>query len=323
MTRSSSTTAPLDHGAGPRAGWLSPPALLVQLVALAIPLGFHYRHVIRRLIDVWSNDGDWSHGFIIPVFGIYYLYLQRDRYPRGLGPGGAVPRVAGALLLAAGFGLHMASALYAIEYPKTISLVANVMGVVLLVGGWPVARWSWFAVAFLLFAMPLPVTLYQQITMPLREIAAHVSAWVLCMVPEMQAEAQGTIVDYIYKGRAGTPLDIEQACSGMRLLMTMMALGVAMAFVNERALWHRMVMILACVPIAVFCNIIRVTTTGFFVVFERAELARGMWHMLLGLGMLGIAFGLYGGISYVLSHLFVEGEPPGLPGEPVPGEHAS
>jgi exosortase/archaeosortase family protein len=95
----------------------------------------------------------------------------------------------------------------------------------------------------------------------------------------------------------------------MRLMMTMSALGVAMAFVNERPMWQRLVMILACIPIAVLCNIIRVTTTGFFVVFGREDLARGVWHTLLGLAMLAIAFSLYGAISYVLSHLFVEGEP--------------
>ena len=101
-------------------------------------------------------------------------------------------------------------------------------------------------------------------------------------------------------------LDIERACSGMRLMMTMTALGVAMAFVNDRRLWQRFLMIVACVPIAILCNIIRVTTTGFMVVLGRKDLASGVPHMLLGLGMLAIAFGLYSALAYVLNHLFVE-----------------
>jgi len=68
-------------------------------------------------------------------------------------------------------------------------------------------------------------------------------------------------------------------------------------------LWQRLIMILACVPIAIFCNIIRVTATGFLVVFGREELARGFWHTMLGLLMLFVAFSLYGAISYVLNHL--------------------
>lgn len=282
--------------------------MTVQAVLLAAILGWHYRYVIDRLIYIWSHNGDWSHGFIIPLFSIYYLYIQRHRMPRNLTDHRITSGVAGAGLLLAAFLLYMGCTLSRMEYPKTFSLVVSVMGIVLMVCGWPMARWSWFAIVFLIFAMPLPQRLYEQMTMPLREIAAIVSGVVLSTLPDMLAEARGAVVEYIYGGRSGT-LDIERACSGMRLMITMTALGVAMAFVNERPMWQRLVMILSCVPIAIFCNIIRVTTTGFLVVFDRGELARGVWHTMLGLGMLTIAFSLYGGISYVLSHLFVESEP--------------
>jgi exosortase len=308
MTKSGDQPVALGYApaGGPRGGAV--PAVALQVAILAAILGAHYRHVIDRLVHIWSTDGDWSHGFIIPLFSLYYLYTQGYRLPRGVADRGLISRLAGAALLVAGLGLHVGSMLARMEYPKTLSLVVSLMGVVLIVGGWPVARWSWFAVAFLVFALPLPVQLYQQMTMPLREIATKVSGMVLSMVPDMTAEAQGTVVEYIYRGRTGV-LDIERACSGMRLMVTMSALGVAMAFVNERLMWQRLVMILSCVPIAIFCNIVRVTTTGFLVVFGREELARGVWHTLLGLGMLAIAFSLYGGISYVLGHLFVEGGP--------------
>lgn len=297
----------LDLAPRARRGWWTP-AMTIQAIILAAIVSFHYQHTIKYLVHVWQNNGDWSHGFIIPLFSLYYLYLRRDRMPLDLPHGGLLPRLAGALLLVAGFALYARSTLRLQTYPQEVSLVITIMGIVLMVCGWPIARWSWFAVGFLLFAMPLPGRLYQQLTMPLRELATVVSAQVLAVVPDLITEAQGTVVEYSYAGRLGT-LDVEHACSGMRLMVTMTALGVAMAFVNERPLWHRMIMILACIPIAIFCNIIRVTTTGFLIVFGREELARGFWHMMLGLGMLFIAFGLYGGISYVLSHLFEEGEP--------------
>jgi len=283
--------------------------MTVQVVILAVILGVHYRHVIERLVMIWSRNGDWSHGFIIPLFSLYYLYLQRHRMPLGLQDRGVASRLVGAGLCVLAFTLYVYCTLARIEYPKSVALVMSVMGVVLMSCGWPWARWSWFAMAFLLFALPIPVRLYVQLTMPLRFIAAQVSAAMLSLLPGMEAEARGTVVDYIYQGQVGTPLDIERACSGIRLLMTMMALGVAMAFVSERPLWHRLIMILSCVPIAVFCNIIRVTSTGFMVVLGQEELARGFWHTMLGLGMLLIAFSLYGGISYVLNHLLIESEP--------------
>jgi len=282
--------------------------MTAQAVVLAGLLGIHYRHVIERLVHIWQHNGDWSHGFIIPLFSLYYLYLRRDRMPFGLQVGRASAWAVGAGLLLLAFTIYVYCTLAKISYPKSVALVISVLGVVVMVCNWPWVRWSWFAIAFLLFALPVPVRLYVAMTMPLRFIAAKVSAAVLSLVPAMEAEARGAVVEYFYQGQSNT-LDIEQACSGMRLLITMSALGVAMAFLSERPLWHRLVMILACVPIAIFCNIIRVTATGFMVVFGREDLARGFWHTMLGLGMLAIAFSLYGAISYVLNHLFIEQEP--------------
>lgn len=283
----------------------------LQVVLLAVVLIIHYRHVLYSLIYKWQNDGDWSHGFLIPLFSLYYLYLQRDRMPLGLVDRRMLARLAGAGLLILAFAMYVGCTLARIDYPKSISLVLSILGVVLMVCGWVWARWGWFAILFLLFALPVPQRLYVQLTMPLRYIAADVSATVLNVsLPDMDAVPKGALVEYSYQGKAGS-LDIEQACSGIRLLMTMMALGVAMAFVSDRPLWHRQVMILACIPISILCNIIRVTTTGFMVVFGRDDLARGFPHMMLGLGMLFIAFFLFGSISFVLNHLFVEDESDG------------
>jgi len=279
-----------------------------QAVLLAIVLAVHYRHVIYSLVYKWQNDGDWSHGFLIPLFSLYYLYLQRDRMPLGLVDRRAVARLVGAGLMVLAFAMYLGCTLARIDYPKSVSLVLTILGVVLMVCGWVWTRWSWFAILFLVFALPVPQRLYVQLTMPLRYIAADVSASVLnASLQDMEAVPKGALVEYSYEGKAGS-LDIEQACSGIRLLMTMMALGVAMAFVSDRPLWHRQIMILACIPISILCNIIRVTATGFMVVFGRDDLARGFPHMMLGMGMLFIAFSLFGSISFVLNHLFVEDE---------------
>lgn len=290
-----------------RPWWTTPTAF--QLAVIAGLLAVLYLPVLRWLYHRWSTDGDWSHGFIIPLFSIYYLMTREEHMPRAVRDPSRYSRPVGAAILLLAFVLYGMSTMGAlqIKFFQSISLILSIMGAVIMVCGWPMARWGWFAVAFLLFAVPLPVQAYQDLTMPLREIASTVSGVVLSLIPDMVAESHGTVVVYDYKGATGT-LDIERACSGMRLLMTMTALGVAMAFFHERPMWQRLVMILACVPIAVFCNIIRVTTTGFFVVFGREDLARGMWHTLLGLGMLAIAFGLYGAISYVLNHLVVESD---------------
>ncbi|NLX14542.1 MAG: exosortase/archaeosortase family protein [Phycisphaerales bacterium] len=284
---------------------LNPTVMIGQFAVLMLIVAVLYRHVLTGLVYSWKNNSDWSHGFIIPFFSLYFLYTQRHRFPATLRNRNALPQLAGAALLVLSFGLFIASIFYKMEYPKRCSLLLSMLAVILMVWGWPVFRWSWFAVAFLMFAVPLPHRVFQELTMPLRGVAAVVSAMVLQFIPDMFAEAHGTVVEYIYRGQADV-LDVERACSGMRLLMTMMALGVAMAFMHDRPLWQRLVMVLSCVPIAIFCNVVRVTLTGLLVVFGRADLAHGTWHTLMGLGMLFVAFALYGAISYVLNHLFVE-----------------
>lgn len=285
------------------------PAMIIQVVILAAVLGYLYRYVLYGLVYYWLHNGDWSHGFIIPLFSLYYLYSQRDRMPSRLVERGPGARLAGLLLITLAFVLYVASTQGQAEYPKRVSLVMSIMGVVLMVCGWPMARWGWFAVAFLVFALPLPERHYFQLTMPLRQLAAMVSAGALEIIfPRADIEIQGVVVNYMIDGRYGQ-LDVEQACSGIRLLMAMTALGVATAFMSDRPIWQRMVIILSCLPIAVFCNSIRVTVTGVLHVTGHTELATGFWHTLLGLCMLLIAFLIYMGISYVLSHLYVEAEP--------------
>ena len=292
-----------------RSPWLTP-AFIVQAVIVAGLLAYHYWPVLDRLVQKWYGDPDWSHGFIIPLFSLYYLYLQRDRMPTDLAGGRLMGLLAGAMLLLIGLCLYYEGVVLRSGYPKDVSLVLSIGGVVLMTCGWPLARWSWFAVAFLVFALPVPASLYEQLTMPLRQIAAVVSGSALSFWPGLTTEIRGTLVEWTYYTQdaamqSGT-LDVERACSGMRLMVTMTALGVAMAFVNDRPLWHRFVMVIACVPIAIVCNIIRVTITGFMTVLGQKDLASGVPHTMLGLAMLVIAFGLYSVIAYVLGHLFVE-----------------
>ena len=126
------------------------------------------------------------------------------------------------------------------------------------------------------------------------------------LVPELEATANGVVIDVLYKGKAMEPgLDVAEACAGMRLLMAFVALGVVMAYVHERPLWQRIILLASTVPIAIFCNIVRVAATGFIYVLIHPKYAQGIYHDMLGLAMLPLAFGLYGFIAWFMSSLFV------------------
>ena len=156
-------------------------------------------------------------------------------------------------------------------------------------------------------AVPLPQRYYNALTIPMRCWAATVASALLNLVPDLEATANGVLIDVFYKGRSLEPaLDVAEACSGMRLLLAFLALGVAMAYLHERPLWQRLVLMASTVPIAILCNVIRVTITGFIYILIHPKYAQGVYHDMLGMAMLPLAFGLYGLVGWFMSNLFID-----------------
>ena len=149
--------------------------------------------------------------------------------------------------------------------------------------------------------------LYFQITNPMRQLAAQVASLILNLVPQLEAETRGSVIDVMYKGVVMEPgLDVADACSGMRLVMAFVALGVAMAYLLLRPIWQRLVLLASTLPIAILCNIVRVTITGFIYILGNSKYAQGIYHDMLGMLMLPLAFVLYGGLAWLMSNLFVD-----------------
>jgi exosortase len=194
-------------------------------------------------------------------------------------------------------------------YGRPILMIATLIAMIFFLGGWNLLRYTWLPAGFLFFSIPLPERLYAQITIPLRILAAEVSAIILNIIPELKATVSGVVIDVNYKGIPLVPgLDVAEACSGMRLLMAFVALGVAMAYLHDRPVWQRLVLLISTMPIAVLCNVVRVTVTGLIYVIGDPRYAQGVYHDMLGLLMLPLAFGLYGFLAWLMGNLYVEEE---------------
>lgn len=272
----------------------------------ALIAGVYWQTIRAVLVARWISDGNWSHGWLIPAFSLYFLYLRRDELVRVQ----ARPTMLGAVVLMLSLTwFFVFSWVYPIAYLQALSIVGTVFGAVLLLGGWPVTRLTWFPILFLLLAIPLPQRQYFELTFPLRAWASTAAAALLPMfIPGLHTEAQAVVIDYIAPNGASGQLNVEEACSGMRLMMAFVTLGLAMSYLGDRALWQRLILVASCIPIAVVCNTVRVTLTGYFTITGREELAQGTPHQLLGIAMLLLALGLFAAIGYALDHLFVEGE---------------
>ncbi len=276
----------------------------IQIGIIGSLLYVYFRIEINKIVGQWINDTSWSHGFIIPLFSLYFLsqskneILNLETKPNYLG---LVLLILCVLfypfnMIQIGFG-----------YFSPMAMIAALGSVVLFLGGWKLVKHTWLPIVYLVFAVPLPDRYYRAITIPMRKWAATAAAVLMDMVKDVDATATGVMVDVVYKGQRVEPaIDVAEACSGMRLLMAFLALGVAMAYLHKRTIWQRLVLLASTIPIAIFCNIVRVVLTCFIYVFINAEYAQGVYHDMLGLLMLFLAFGLYGCLAWFMTNLVVE-----------------
>ncbi len=281
------------------------PHTYVKIAIIGFLMWFLYRVEIDKIVYRWVTDSSWSHGFLIPVFSLYFLHQNKDKIlslkprPNYLG------LLATIMLVFVAYPLNIVH--LQIGYGRPLIVIATLGSIVLFMGGWKLIKYTWLPILYLIFAVPLPARIYRQITIPMRQFAAKIATALLNVVPDLTATAKGVVIDVLYKGKPLEPsLDVAEACSGMRLLMAFMALGVAMAYLHYRPAWQRIILLLSTVPIAILCNVVRVTVTGFIYVLGDPKYAQGIYHDMLGLAMLPLAFLIYGFLAWLMGNLFEE-----------------
>ena len=276
----------------------------VKILVIGGLFVYLFHNEIEVIVRRWFTDSNWSHGFLIPLFSLYFINQKKEEI-LNLQAG---PNYLGLFFLICGIVFYPLNIVhFRYGYLRPIGMIATLGAVVLFLGGWRLIKYTWLPIAFLVFAVPLPTRYYVTLTMPMRFLAAKVTAGLLSLVSQMEATASGVVIDVIYNGQQLTPaLNVAEACSGMRLLMAFLALGVAMAYLHYRPIWQRIVLLASTIPIAIFCNIVRVSVTGFIHVLIHPRYAQGIYHDILGLAMLPLAFGVYGFLAWFMSSLFIE-----------------
>ena len=141
---------------------------------------------------------------------------------------------------------------------------------------------------------------------PLQELAAHSSIGLLKATGVHIESAGGTAMNIISLQGNHHPLQIVEACSGVRSLMAYLALAVALAYLNDRPVWHRVVYVASAVPIAILCNIVRVVITCTMFVLDKPSYGQGFMHEFTGILMLGPAALMFVLVGRALDRLYIE-----------------
>jgi exosortase len=279
----------------------------LQIAVVAALFVWFFGYDIWGMVHRWTTDASWSHGFLIPLFSLYFLHQKKDLILEQKLRPNWVPGLILFVLCLVLYPLNIVQ--FKFGYGRPILMIATLIAMIFFMGGWNLLRYTWLPAGYLFFAIPLPERLYAQITIPLRILAAEASAAMLNIIPQLKASVSGVVIDVVYKGVPLVPgLDVAEACSGMRLLMAFVALGVAMAYLHDRPVWQRLVLLISTMPIAVLCNVVRVTVTGLIYVLWDPRYAQGVYHDMLGLMMLPLAFSFYGLLAWLMGNIYTEEE---------------
>lgn len=243
-----------------------------QLLILGALTAWLYWHTLVRLFLQWGNDQNFSHGYFVPLFSAFVIWQERDRLARIE----VRPSWSGMFLVVLGLGILVVGQMGVELFLMRSSLLILAAGLVVLFAGWRFFRALFFPWAFLFLMIPIPAIIFNQITFPLQILASKVAAATLPLfgVPVLR---QGNVIVL-----SSQILQVAEACSGIRSLMSLATLAIIYGYLMEKRLWVRYALAFASVPIAVIANSFRIFTTGLMVQYWDPDKAEGYFHTSWG-----------------------------------------
>jgi exosortase len=204
------------------------------------------------MFEQWSNDEDMSHGFFVPLAILWIVWRDRERW-RALP---AEPTWWGLAVLAAGAGMQIIAAFGGGLFAASVAFLISIAGAVLYFGGFVFLR-AW-ALPFLLalFMLPKLEIVYSQVTLPLEMLASRIAAAML-WVAGVAVVREGNILDV-----AGHRISVQEACTGIRYLLSLGFIAVVYAYLTDSKPWMRFALLAVVVPIAIIANALRVAASG-------------------------------------------------------------
>ncbi|MCB2187407.1 MAG: exosortase [Deltaproteobacteria bacterium] len=261
-------------------------------LALLAALAWAYLPQAPALVENWWNDPNYSHGFLIPLVAGWLVWRQKGALVRAAGPvvwGGLGMVALGLAALVVGTYGHE-------FFLRRASLVPVLWGLVLLFWGWGVARRTAFAAGYLLLAVPWPYVLYDSVAFPLRLLAARLAAWGIRLVG-IPVFREGNVLEL-----PGVTLDVIDACSGIRSLVSLVAAGAILAYLMLPNRWSKVLVVALVLPVAVLTNGLRVALTGVLAQLAGPQMLVGATHDAMGWLVFMVAFLILLGICWLLKH---------------------
>jgi exosortase len=253
---------------------------LLPLLFMAALFILVFIPVYPDLFDAWMNNSDDSHGALVPLIAAYLIWQRRERLAEApIGTCGS-----GAIIL--GFSLL----LYVISYAGSVAVAARLMMVTGLIGlvlfnlGKAVFALVVFPLCFLIFMVPVPISIYSLAAFPLQLFASQISAMIISAL-QIPVLREGNMLYF-----AQTQLEVAEACSGLRSMTSFIMLSCLFSYIMKPDWLKRILMVAAAIPLAIFANIVRVTGTGVLAHFIGGQAAQGFLHDFSGFAVFAFGF---------------------------------
>lgn len=252
-----------------------------------------YAAVFARLIQDWTHDDNYSHGFLIIPLALYFVWERRAR----LAAMTPAPAMVGLAAVALGLAMLLAGLLGAELFLPRASIIVVAAGAVVFLFGWRIFGVLAFPLMFLLLMIPIPAIIFNQIAFPLQLLASRVGEVALSAfsIPVLR---EGNVIVL-----AHTSLEVAEACSGIRSLISLLTLGIVYGYFTDPRSDVRALIALSTIPIAVVANGARVAGTGIAAHYYGAQAAQGFFHSFSGWLVFVVAFVMLFIVAQVLTRI--------------------
>lgn len=246
-----------------------PKVYILFLIAVLI-----YLPVLGDLIADWYEDSNYSHGFLIIPVSVWLIWRQRKELA-------SVPvrtsnwGFAGILIALAIFIVGTAGAEY---FTARFSFVMLLASMTLYSFGWMFLRKVWFAFFFMLFMIPIPYVIYYSVTFPMQLFASKIASVALGVIG-LPLVRFGNVLHL----PGGQALEVAEACSGLRSIVALLALGALYAYFTQENRVKAVILFLATIPIAIFGNVVRISFTAIGTYAISEAFVEGTLHEMAGM----------------------------------------
>ena len=236
-------------------------------VVLALGVLLIYWQVLYNLFQQLAADEDFSYGLLLPFVSAYLVYLKWPELRRRPWR----PSWVGLIFLALALILLVSGKLVTEYYSMRLSFIIFTAGLLLLLGGWGILRLLAFPLVLLILMLPLPGIITSTLTLPLQLTSSCLAAAILRTLGYPLVLA-GNIIDLGVR-----QLQVVAACSGLRYILSLLALGIIYCYFYQRTVWKAAVLLIALIPAAILANALRVAAMGVY-----PSLQEGFWHGFTG-----------------------------------------